>query len=414
MSSRSRPVILDEAPRDMPTRLSQPDIQVLRIIGLLDPKYGGPSESSVSACIATQRSGVKNTFVFGVAAGSRGTTFATQERLANEGVAVRPFPVTRIASYYAQRWGLSLSLCYWVTRHVRRFDVVHLHQTWGLPQTVGLIAAAISRRPCVITPHESLTSYDVEREKSFVKRWLRERYMRHASLILFASDLEAADSISEPHEGKITVLPHPLGDDSPSDTVIYAGGNLGDQSRPTRALTVGFLGRLHPKKNVDLIIKAIASLPDDICLRVAGDGLEEYKSWLMSCAREVGVAERVEWLGFVSRDDRWNFFNEVDLLALVSEYECFGVAAAEAMAHGVAVVVSDRTGIASIVTKYGCGFVVAADVASVAEALRAASAEKQELAGLGARGRTAVRNDLSMKAYGSRVRHCYEELIAAY
>jgi glycosyltransferase involved in cell wall biosynthesis len=114
----------------------------------------------------------------------------------------------------------------------------------------------------------------------------------------------------------------------------------------------------------------------------------------------------------VGRDDRSAFFDGLDLLALVSEYECFGVAAAEAMAHGVPVLVSDRTGIAPLVTRYRCGFVVAPDVSSITEVLRTVRGDEQLLVRSGARGQDAVRDELSMDAYGARVRRCYEDLVA--
>lgn len=388
-------------------------IRVLRVIGLLDPEYGGPSESSVSACIATQRSGVMNTFVFGVAAGSTGATLATEQRLRSEAVVVRPFTVIRLANYHAKRWGLSMSLCYWIVRHIRRFDIVHLHQTWGLPQVIGLAAATLARRPCVVSPHESLTGYDVEREKSVVKRWLKRAYLRYGALIILASDLEAADSMGDRSRAKSRVLAHPLADYPRAATSDgRPPSTLRAPSSPPGRFTVGYLGRLHPKKNVDLLISAIAGLPDDVALRVAGDGLENYKAGLLRGANAAGVADRIEWLGFVGRDDRSVFFDGVDLLALVSEYECFGVAAAEAMAHGVPVLVSDRTGIAPLVARYRCGFVVPPDVSSITEVLRTVRDNDQLLAGSGARGQDAVRDELSMDAYGARVRRCYEDLVA--
>ena len=387
--------------------VTRSDIHVLRIIGALDPEYGGTSEASVRECIAAQQSGVRNTFIFGVDTASRDTTRSTQERLVSEGVRVRPFRVSPLPAAYARRWGLSLSMCFWIARHLRSFDVVHLHQTWGLPQVVALVVAALARRPCVLTPHESLTAYDVEREKQLVKRCLKRLYLRRASLILLASSLEADDSVGAQHRAKSKVLPHPL------EHMPHNGRTRGDGevTSPEAPLNVGFLGRLHPKKNVHLLIQAIGAVERDVHLRVAGTGPEAYEARLVRHAHAAGVADRVAWVGFVQRDDRHRFFADVDLLALVSEYECFGVAAAEAMSDGVAVLVSERTGIAPMVAKHACGFVVAPDVASIVEALRVATADRELLARLAGRGPGAVEQELSMEAYGTSVRRSYEALI---
>ena len=355
-------------------------------------------------CIAAQQSGVRNTFIFGVGTASRNTTRPAQERLVREGVSVRAFSVLPLPGAYARRWGLSLSMCFWIARHLRSFDVVHLHQTWGLPQVVALVVAALARRPCVLTPHESLTVYDVEREKQLVKRYLKRLYLRHAALILMASPLEATDSVGVQHWGKSKILPHPL------EHVPRRAWDGRGVASPETPLNVGFLGRLHPKKNVDLLIQAIGALERDVHLRVAGTGPEAYEARLVRHAHAAGVADRVAWMGFVQRDDRHRFFADIDLLALVSEYECFGVAAAEAMSDGVAVLVSERTGIAPIVAKHACGFVVAPDLASIVEALRVATEDREQLARFAARGRRAVEQELSMEAYGTSVRRSYEAL----
>ncbi len=406
------PAALDLAPGVHGTKSTSVSvIRVLRIIGLLDPEYGGTSEAAVSECIASQRAGIANTFAFGVDTGSRSTTQEAQQRLSREGVVVLPFKVLPIASYYARRWGLSLSLCRWVVGHVRGFDVVHLHQTWGLPQVVGLIAASLGRRPCVVTPNESLTDYDVQREKQLLKRGLKQLYLRYASLIVFASPLEAADSVGTRFERKSAVLPHPLPEASSTPGAQASATRRSARSHQTPHLTVGFLGRLHPKKNVHLLIDALSRLAGDVRLRVAGEGPEEYTSWLISHTSRCGVADRVEWLGFVKREDRAQFFADVDLVALVSEYECFGLAAAEAMGDGVAVLVSEQTGIASTVSQYECGFVISPDVQSIVATLQGAIAQKELLAELGMRGAAAVRQELSMEAYGLRVRCRYEEVL---
>jgi glycosyltransferase involved in cell wall biosynthesis len=258
----------------------------------------------------------------------------------------------------------------------------------------------------VLTPHESLTAYDVEREKQLVKRCLKRLYLRRASLILLASSLEADDSVGVQHRGKSKVLPHPL-EHMPRNGRARHGGEVPSPEAP---LSVGFLGRLHPKKNVDLLIEAIGAVERDVHLRVAGTGPEAYEARLVRHAHAAGVADRVAWVGFVQRDDRQRFFGDVDLLALVSEYECFGVAAAEAMSGGVAVLVSERTGIAPIVAKHACGFVVAPDVASIVEALRVATEDRKLLALMAARGPSAVEQELSMEAYGTSVRRSYQAL----
>lgn len=383
------------------------DIRVLHVIGAVDPEFGGTAEVSVSMCIASQRAGIPTTLLFAADAGAEDVIRTVETRLRSEGVAVRHFRTVGLARFYARRWGISIQLCRWVMRHAGRFDVIHIHQAWGLAQVAAFLATMAWQRPCVITPHESLTNYDIDREKRFVKSLLKRWYLSAATRVWLTSPLEASDSMPPRHLSKSRIVPYPL-----AASEAWPVSAPRRTPNPDEPLTVGFLGRLHPKKNVDLVIRSIALAPDGIRLRVAGDGPAPIKRDLMQCAADNGVAERVEWLGFVTRDNRSAFFESINVLVLVSEYESFGLAVAEAMAHGLPVIVSSRTGIAPIITMYECGMVVEPTQAAVAGALQRLAADPALVMRLGSQGPVAVEKELSMDAYGVGARSGYQQLIS--
>ncbi|MGI8730736.1 MAG: glycosyltransferase [Solirubrobacteraceae bacterium] len=376
------------------------------MIGALDPEFGGPTAAAVSACIASPRCDVSNTMVYATAVSAQAAVRQAEDKLRSEGVNIRRFRTLPLAPSYARRWGISIGLCRWVMRHAGRFDIVHVHQTWGLAQVTALVAAIVWRRPVVVTPHESLTNYDVDREKTFVKSLLKRWYLRAAGRIEVSSPLEQDDSVPPRHLGKSQVVPHPL-EESETSIVSVSPRTAGEP------LTVGFLGRLHPKKNVDLLIQAVAQGAVSTRLRVAGDGPEEFKRSLVRCAADHGVVDRVEWLGFVPADDRSAFLGSIDVLVLASEYECFGIVIAEAMAQSVPVIVSPRTGLAPMVVEYGCGIVVEPTVSDVAAALALLATDVELAARLGSQGPIAVREELSLSAYGAVARLGYEGLLSA-
>lgn len=381
-------------------------IRVLHVIGAVDPEFGGTAEVSVNMCIASRRAGVHTTLAFAVAAEAEDAIRPIEVRLLSEGVGVRRFRTVPVMRFYARRWGISLRLCRWILRHTGRFDVVHIHQAWGLAQIAAVLAAGAWRRPCIITPHESLTNYDVDREKRLVKALLKRWYLGAAVGIWVTSPLEAKDSVPPRHAAKARVVPYPL---SP----LVGPRPPSPLREPDAPLTVGFLGRLHPKKNVDLLIRALPLAPGDTRLRVAGNGPEPFEQHLLKCADDAGVAHRVEWLGFVARHDRTTFLDSLDALLLVSEYESFGLAIAEALVQGRPVIVSPNTGIASIVEKYGCGFVVDATEAAVADALQRLAADPELAVHMGQQGRLAVERELSMDVYGLATRLGYQEHVVS-
>ena len=96
-------------------------------------------------------------------------------------------------------------------------------------------------------------------------------------------------------------------------------------------------------------------------LVVAGNGPRRYTEQLRRLALKVGIADRVTWLGFIGVDAKSDFLGSIDVLAMPSAYECFGVAAVEAMSAAVPVIVTPTVGISDAVARHGAGVVALPD-----------------------------------------------------
>jgi glycosyltransferase involved in cell wall biosynthesis len=94
---------------------------------------------------------------------------------------------------------------------------------------------------------------------------------------------------------------------------------------PADAKVVLVLSRLHPKKGIDTILQAVASVPG-LYLWVAGEGpnRDEY----LALMHQLGIADRVRFLGW--RNDRKALLEACDIVALPSRYEPFGTVIIEA------------------------------------------------------------------------------------
>jgi len=110
-----------------------------------------------------------------------------------------------------------------------------------------------------------------------------------------------------------------------------------------RPLEVLFVGRLSEAKNVDVIIRAVAQLQAEgewVRLRVVGDG--PMRAALESLARELEIGDQVIFEGAVPQAKVLNFFEQGDVLVLVSQTEGWPKAIAEAMAFGLVCIGSER------------------------------------------------------------------------
>ena len=131
-----------------------------------------------------------------------------------------------------------------------------------------------------------------------------------------------------------------------------------------------YLGRITPKKNPDLVLRAFADL--DFAgrrLMMVGPSMDKgYLRYLQDLATKLGLEERVVFTGPLYGREKLSAFSDADLFVLPSQSENFGNAVAEAVAARVPVVVSDRCGIAPIV-KDRVGLVVPPDQTAVTNAL---------------------------------------------
>jgi len=125
---------------------------------------------------------------------------------------------------------------------------------------------------------------------------------------------------------------------------------------PLDAWIVGNVGRLHPDKDQATLIKAFAKaqpeLPTGSLLAIMGSGRLEQK--LKQLAIELGIATNVRFLGQVAHGRR--YFKALDLFALTSDHEPFGMVLLEAMAAGVAVIATNCGGAKEVVNEPKCLF----------------------------------------------------------
>lgn len=373
-------------------------MRVLRVLPSLDPEFGGPAEADVRSCVAAQRAGIETVALIGVEESTADRSTAGLDLLRSNRISVHVLH-TRFGSF-GRRNAILKGLSRKIGSLSDEFDVIHLHSPWAVSSI--MTTARKSSAPLVMTPHEGFTHFDVRRSKlSQIKRLLLHRYSRSLAAVLYSSSLEARETaIQGP---LVFVVPHAVVDDTEEAGVAV-------QPHSEIRHTFGYLGRLHSKKNIELCIRAVASLPT-VRLIVAGDGPPEYRADLKRLAEASGAAARVDFLGFIQQSQKQSFFDAIDGLLLVSEFECFGMAAAEALAAGVPVIVSGTTGVADVVSRYGCGFVTDGTVDSVVRAMdRLVSEARRPMI---ARACHAAKVEYSYGAHAEKLAAAYSACVSA-
>ncbi|MER0043965.1 MULTISPECIES: glycosyltransferase [unclassified Pseudomonas] len=148
---------------------------------------------------------------------------------------------------------------------------------------------------------------------------------------------------------------------------------------PSQAWVIGNVGRLHPDKDQETLIRAFAdalpTLPVNSLLVIAGEGRLEAR--LKTLVGELGIGDQVRFLGQVPQARR--YFKAFDMFALSSDHEPFGMVLLEAMAAGLPVVCSDCGGGREVVGEKGQLFTFGDWHALSASLQSVASAQQREL-----------------------------------
>jgi glycosyltransferase involved in cell wall biosynthesis len=115
--------------------------------------------------------------------------------------------------------------------------------------------------------------------------------------------------------------------------------------------------RLEVEKGVQLAIRALPSLPADAILLIAGAGI--YRQALADLAAQLGLHQRVRFLGFVSPDDLPDVLNAADVFALPTlREEGLPISLLEALATGLPVVASAAGGVPTAIEDGVNGFLI--------------------------------------------------------
>ncbi|MEO0756438.1 MAG: glycosyltransferase family 4 protein [Cyanobacteria bacterium J06648_16] len=113
-----------------------------------------------------------------------------------------------------------------------------------------------------------------------------------------------------------------------------------------------FVGRLVALKGADMLLSAIAALPDslkhNVRLRIVGDGVE--RSHLEAQTQQLGLQERVEFTGWVEQADILNYYAQADVFCFPSIKDFGGAVVMEAMATGLPCVAVNYGGVSEYIT----------------------------------------------------------------
>jgi glycosyltransferase involved in cell wall biosynthesis len=294
-------------------------------------------------------------------------------RVGRDGVEVRVFPNLSNRLAYDLQLFQPIGLRRWLREHARGFDVAHVHGHHHLP---GAIAAGELRRarvPYLVEPNGTAPIRGRRRlAKAAFDRSFGRGVLRGARGVIAVTEAERAQLEAlgvEP--GRLCVLPNPL------DLDEFAGFARPAPRAPAEPRRVLYLGQLLPRKQVDVLVRALAALPGSTELEIAGNDGGCERS-LRELVQRLGLGPRVRFAGLLRGRERLQALAAADVVAYAGRDEVFGLVPLEALLCGTPVVVANDSGCGEVIGRVGGGLAVPpGDAAALARAIARVLAEPE-------------------------------------
>lgn len=390
-------------------------IRVLHVIQAISKKFGGVQTVLLDLAKAQAEQGLDVEIATTNIATPKGDVLDVpiSRPVERGGIIIHHFPVQLSAILFSHQFRNYLK------RNITKFDIIHIHGLYRFPPTYAAHIAWKQGVPYIIMPHGSLDPYLYKRSTRgsvLLKRIYEQLFdlpnLNHASAIHFTAAEERKRTLFLGLKIPSFVIPNGI-DWNNYEKLPNSGkfrAKLGIKDEPV----VLFLGRLHFKKGLDLLIQAFHQVNQQYPksrLLIVGPDNDNYGAQVRSWVHEYGLDSKVQFVGHLDKDDVIQAYVDADVFVLPSYTENFGMTVIEAMACKLPVVISDQVNIHNEVAKSGGGLVTSCDAKEVADAVTKLLNNVNLCKSMGTAGRNAVKVKYAWPAIVDNLTKEYEEII---
>lgn len=386
-------------------------MKVVNIIGGLHASLGGPVtsllESSMYLPSSVERAIITTDNVGPARARRRGRLLPSHlpPRL-SEYVSVEILPVQGPPQLlYSHR------LRSVVRSYVERGYIPHVHSLYLYPQFATYWVCRNQRWPYIVSPHGSLQPVLLGKRrwrKALAHRIWQYRMLEEARAVLATSDAEREAILQLLPAARVRLVPSGI-DARPYDELATAR-----YRKARRGSTVTHLGRLAHTKGLDQLIRAfaiVAARAPESRLVLAGPDDEGLRPELVRLAEKLNIGGQVEFPGFVTGAEKLCLLASTDVWVMASSSESFGVAALEAAAAGLPMVLSPNVPLGKELADAGAAVQIEClDAHNLSRAIETLINDPQLAARLGARARAIVKERYSWSSVSENLVALYEEV----
>ncbi|MBL8210487.1 MAG: glycosyltransferase [Bryobacterales bacterium] len=293
---------------------------------------------------------------------------------------------------------------------------IHIHGLWETHCTAGARLARAIRRPYIVSAHGMLDAWSVRQKrfkKAFYAALIETPILKRAACLRALTSTEADDYRRIGLPNPIVVVPNGVA--VPPAVTPELFFELFPKLAEKRIAL--FLGRLHAKKGVDLLLEAWSGLcqgsagaPGNAHLVIAGPCDDATQTRLHGLCAPLGIENSVTFTGMLAGSRKWAALAAAHAFVLPSHSEGFSVSILEALAMALPVIISEPCHMPEV-GEHGAGWVVRPEPQAVRDALAAFYACSQtEAEAMGYRGRRLAHQHYAWSVVGRQMAEVYQWL----
>lgn len=277
-------------------------------------------------------------------------------------------------------------------------DILHAHYA----SSYGLLGSLLNYYPYVLSVWGS--DIYIFPKKSFIHRYIIKHNLKSADYILSTSQNMAKET-SLYTKKNITITPFGI------DTSIFRPVNV---KTDNKKFIIGIVKTLSRIYGIDYLIRAFKIIKDryeDVELHIAGKGEQEDE--LKSLCSRLDLGNSVRFLGYLNNEYKVaETFNTFDIAVFPSLSESFGVAALEAQACGIPVIVTNVGGFPEVVQKGNTGLIIEKEnVEEIASSIERLMNDENRRDSMSKVGRQFVVDNYDIRNHFKNVDSFYREIV---
>ncbi|BBD69165.1 group 1 glycosyl transferase [Nostoc commune NIES-4072] len=384
-------------------------MKILFIAPYIGAIYGGTSKMVTDLLEGIGRLGVTVDLVTTNANGSN-----TLDVPLNEWITRKYYRVQHFDCWYRDDFIISASLIKWLVSNINNYDIVHSQTVFSPMISVTHLICKYFHIPYIVTPHGMLEpwalSYKIWKKRIYYKLF-ENPSIKNSSAIQAMSSLELKNINSLQLQNTI-FIPNGIHckefETLPTPEIFY------QQFPKTRGKTlILFLGRIDPKKGLDLLAPAFAKVHNqfpDTHLVVAGPDNIGFMDKAQNYFLQAGCLDAVTFTGMVSGTLKYAALAAANLYVAPSYSEGFSISILEGMASGLPCIITTACNFPEA-AKAQAAHVVEIDVNAIANALIECLSHPQQATEMGDRAREFIFQNYTWDRAAHKLIQVYKTVI---